>query len=110
MPKLLLIDEVGYLPFSREEASHFSRSSLNGTSAAPCSYEQSPPRAVGHNVRWRRNDDGMLDRLLHHAHVAMVTRESFRLRKRKRAVSSSRRPKPIGRWGRFKPGILCQGG
>jgi DNA replication protein DnaC len=23
MPKLLIIDEVGYLPFSREEASHF---------------------------------------------------------------------------------------
>jgi DNA replication protein DnaC len=27
----------------------------------------------------------MLDRLLHHAHVAMVTGESYRLRERKRA-------------------------
>jgi hypothetical protein len=27
----------------------------------------------------------MLDRLLHHAHVAMITGESFRLRERKRA-------------------------
>jgi len=27
----------------------------------------------------------MLDRLLHHAHVAMITGESYRLRERKRA-------------------------
>jgi DNA replication protein DnaC len=37
MPKLLIIDEVGYLPFHVRRPATFSRSSLNGTSADPCS-------------------------------------------------------------------------
>jgi DNA replication protein DnaC len=87
MPKLLIIDEVGYLPFSREEASHFfqviaqryERGSVVITSNLPL-------------AQWDTTFAGdatmtaaMLDRLLHHAHVAMITGESYRLRERKRA-------------------------
>jgi len=82
MPKLLMIDEVGYLPFSREEASHFfqviaqryERGSVVITSNLPL-------------AQWDTTFAGdatmtaaMLDRLLHHAHVAMITGESYRLR------------------------------
>lgn len=87
LPKLLIIDEVGYLPFSRDEASHFfqviaqryERGSVIITSNVPF-------------VQWDTTFAGdatmtaaMLDRLLHHAHVAMITGESYRLRERKRA-------------------------
>lgn len=87
MPKLLIIDEVGYLPFSREEASHFfqviaqryERGSVVITSNLPL-------------AQWDTTFAGdatmtaaMLDRLLHHAHVAMITGDSYRLRERKRA-------------------------
>jgi len=87
LPRLLIIDEVGYLPFSREEASHFfqviaqryERGSVIITSNVPF-------------VQWDTTFAGdatmtaaMLDRLLHHAHVAMISGESYRLRERKRA-------------------------
>lgn len=87
MPKLLIIDEVGYLPFSREEASHFfqviaqryERGSVIITSNLP--FAQWDVTFAGDATMTA----AMLDRLLHHAHVAMVTGESFRLRERKRA-------------------------
>jgi DNA replication protein DnaC len=87
MPKLLIIDEVGYLPFSREEASHFfqviaqryERGSVLITSNLP--FAQWDTTFAGDATMTA----AMLDRLLHHAHVAMVTGESYRLRERKRA-------------------------
>jgi DNA replication protein DnaC len=87
MPKLLIIDEVGYLPFSREEASHFfqviaqryERGSVVITSNLP--FAQWDVTFAGDATMTA----AMLDRLLHHAHVAMITGESYRLRERKRA-------------------------
>lgn len=87
MPKLLIIDEVGYLPFSRKEASHFfqviaqryERGSVLITSNLP--FAQWDTTFAGDATMTA----AMLDRLLHHAHVAMVSGESFRLRERKRA-------------------------
>lgn len=86
-PKLLIIDEVGYLPFSRQEASHifqvvaqrYERGSVIITSNVPF-------------AQWDTTFGGdatmtaaMLDRLLHHAHVAMLSGQSYRLRERKKA-------------------------
>lgn len=86
-PKLLIIDEIGYLPFGREEANLFfqviakryERSSVVITSNLPF-------------TQWDTAfaDDAtltaaMLDRLLHHAHVAMITGDSYRLKERRKA-------------------------
>jgi DNA replication protein DnaC len=87
MPKLLIIDELGYLPFSREEANHFfqviaqryERSSIMITSNLP--FAQWDTTFAGDATMTA----AMLDRLLHHAHVAMITGDSYRLRERKRA-------------------------
>lgn len=86
-PKLLIIDEVGYLPFSRDEASHFfqaiaqryERGSVIITSNVP--FAQWDTTFAGDATMTA----AMLDRLLHHAHVAMISGESYRLRERKRA-------------------------
>ena len=86
-PRLLIIDEVGYLPFSREEASHFfqaiaqryERGSVIITSNVP--FAQWDTTFAGDATMTA----AMLDRLLHHAHVAMISGESYRLRERKRA-------------------------
>jgi len=86
-PKLLIIDELGYLPFSREEASHFfqviaqryEHGSVVITSNLP--FAQWDTALAGDATMTA----AMLDRLLHHAHIAMITGESFRLRERKKA-------------------------
>jgi DNA replication protein DnaC len=82
-----LIDEMGYLPMSREQANLFfqviakryERGSLIVTSNLPFG-------------QWDQTfaDDAtltaaMLDRLLHHAHVVPIQGDSFRLRDKRRA-------------------------
>ena len=75
-PKLLIIDEVGYLPFSREEASHFfqaiaqryERGSIIITSNLPFAQWDTTVLATAMTA-------AMLDRLLHHAHIATVSGE-----------------------------------
>lgn len=81
-PKLLVIDEIGYLPFGREEANLFFQvitrryetGSLVVTSNLPFS-------------QWAGTfgDDAtltaaMLDRLLHHSHIVQITGQSYRLK------------------------------
>jgi DNA replication protein DnaC len=86
-PRLLIIDEVGYLPFSRDEANHFFQAiaqryehgSVIITSNLP--FAQWDTTFAGHATMTA----AMLDRLLHHAHVAMITGESYRLRDRRKA-------------------------
>lgn len=85
--RLLIIDEIGYLPMSREQANLFfqviakryERGSLIVTSNLPFG-------------KWDQTfaDDAtltaaMLDRLLHHAHVVPIQGDSFRLRDKLRA-------------------------
>jgi DNA replication protein DnaC len=87
LPRLLIIDEVGYLPFSRDEASHFfqaiaqryERGSVLITSNLP--FAQWDTTFAGDATMTA----AMLDRLLHHAHVAMISGDSFRLRERRKA-------------------------
>lgn len=85
--RLLIIDEIGYLPMSREQANLFfqviakryEKGSLILTSNLP----------FGQWDQTFANDAtltaAMLDRLLHHAHVASIQGESFRLRDKRRA-------------------------
>jgi DNA replication protein DnaC len=86
-PKLLIIDELGYLPFSRQEASHFfqviaqryEHGSVLITSNLP--FAQWDTAFAGDATMTA----AMLDRLLHHAHIATISGESYRLRERKKA-------------------------
>ena len=81
-PKLLIIDEIGYLPFGREEAclffnviaKRYERGSVIVTSNLPFS-------------QWSgafANDTtlvaALLDRLLHHSHIVQISGESYRLK------------------------------
>lgn len=86
-PKLLIIDEVGYLPFSREEASHFFQVIAHRYEHGSVIITSNLPFA-----QWDTTFAGdatmtaaMLDRLLHHAHIATISGESYRLRQRKKA-------------------------
>ena len=86
-PRLLIIDEIGYLPFGRDEANLFfnviakryENGSIILTSNLPFS-------------QWAGTfaDDAtliaaMLDRLLHHCHVIQISGESYRLKNKKKA-------------------------
>ncbi|EFN8638975.1 transposase, partial [Escherichia coli] len=55
-PRLLIIDEIGYLPFGQWEQTFAGDAAL--TSA-------------------------MLDRILHHSHVVQIKGESYRLRQKR---------------------------
>lgn len=92
-PRLLVVDEIGYLPFGREEANLFfnvvakryERGSMVLTSNLPF-------------TQWASAfaDDqtltaAMLDRLLHHAHIVQITGESYRLKDKRRAGQTPRR-------------------
>lgn len=86
-PKLLVIDEIGYLPFGHEEATLFfnviakryEQGSVIVTSNLPFS-------------QWATafaNDQALtaalLDRLLHHAHIVQISGNSYRLKGKKTA-------------------------
>jgi len=86
-PKLLVIDEIGYLPFGRAEANLFFNviakryelGSVIVTSNLPFS-------------QWATTfaDDqsltaALLDRLLHHAHIVQISGNSYRLKGKKTA-------------------------
>ena len=92
-PKLLVVDEIGYLPFGRDEANLFfnvvakryERGSMVLTSNLPF-------------AQWASTfaDDqtlvaAMLDRLLHHAHIVKITGESYRLKDKRKAGATPRR-------------------
>lgn len=86
-PSLLIIDEVGYLPMSREQANLFfqvvakryERGSIILTSNL--SFGQWDETFAANTALTA----AMLDRLLHHAHVIQIKGESFRLREKKKA-------------------------
>lgn len=92
-PKLLVIDEIGYLPFGREEANLFfnviakryEHGSMVLTSNLPF-------------TQWATAfaDDqtltaAMLDRLLHHAHIVQISGESYRLKDKRKAGQTARK-------------------
>jgi DNA replication protein DnaC len=86
-PKLLVVDEIGFLPFGREEANLFfnvvakryEHGSMILTSNLP--FTQWPSAFADDQVLVA----AMLDRLLHHAHIVQITGESWRLKEKRRA-------------------------
>ena len=86
-PRLLIIDEIGYLPFGRDEANLFfnviakryENGSIILTSNLPFS------QWAGAFADDATLTAAMLDRLLHHCHVIQISSESYRLRNKKKA-------------------------
>lgn len=85
-PKLLVIDELGYLPFERRSANLFFQ--LVARRYERASTLITTNQTVG---QWGTvfGDDvlaaAILDRLLHHSHTMMITGDSYRLRQKKRS-------------------------
>ncbi len=86
-PRLLIIDEIGYLPFGREEANLFfnviakryETGSIIVTSNLPFSQWAS---AFADDATLTA---ALLDRLLHHCHIVQINGESYRLKGKKMA-------------------------
>jgi DNA replication protein DnaC len=86
-PRLLVIDELGYLPFGREEANLFFH-------VIAKRYERGSTIVTSNLAftQWATTlaDDAtltaaLLDRLLHHAHIVQINGQSYRLKDRKKA-------------------------
>lgn len=87
MPKLLIIDEIGYLPFGREQANLFFQ-------VVAKRYEKGS-MILTSNLAFTSWDDAfagdavltaaMLDRVLHHAAIVQISGESYRLKDKRRA-------------------------
>ena len=92
-PRLLVLDELGYLPLTREEASLFFRLLVRR-------YERGSLIVTSNKsfADWGEvfNDHvlatAILDRLLHHATALNIKGESYRLREKKKAGLFGRRP------------------
>lgn len=86
-PRLLIIDEIGYLPFGREEATLFfnviakryEQGSVIVTSNLP--FSQWATAFAGDQTLTA----ALLDRLLHHAHIVQIAGNSYRLKDKKTA-------------------------
>ncbi|HFP3770123.1 TPA: IS21-like element helper ATPase IstB [Escherichia coli] len=86
-PRLLIIDEIGYLPFRQEEAKLFFQ-------AIAKRYEKSAMILTSNLPfgQWDQTFAGdaaltsaMLDCILHHSHVVQIKGESYRLRQKRKA-------------------------
>lgn len=86
-PSLLVIDEIGYFPMSKEEAHHFFQ-------VISKRYEQGSVIVTSNLVfsQWAgvfANDKvvttAILDRLLHHSHIINIQGDSYRLKEKKEA-------------------------
>ena len=85
-PKLLIIDEIGYLPLNRQEASLFFR-------LVARRYEKASMVLTSNKGFVDRGEvfsdpviaTAILDRLLHHATTLNIKGESFRLKERRKA-------------------------
>ena len=92
-PKLLIIDELGYLPFERRSAHLFFQ-------LVARRYERGSLLITTNQVvtQWGSvfGDEvlaaAILDRLLHHSHTLMIQGESFRLKQKKKAGVLARTP------------------
>jgi DNA replication protein DnaC len=96
-PKLLIIDELGYLPLTRFEASLFFRLIVRR-------YERASLIITSNKsfLDWGEifNDHvlatAILDRLLHHSTTLNIKGESFRLKEKRRAgLLGQPKPKPV---------------
>jgi DNA replication protein DnaC len=93
-PRLLIIDEIGYLPFGREEdllfnvvAKRYERGSIIVTSNLAFA-QWSSAFADDETLT-----AALLDRLLHHAHIVQIGGESYRLKDKRKAGQGQKRTK-----------------
>ncbi len=92
-PRLLVIDEIGYLPLGRDEANLFfnvvarryERGSMILTSNLPFT------QWAGTFADDQTLTAAMLDRLLHHAHIVQISGDSYRLKDKPKAGTSPTR-------------------
>ena len=92
-PKLLIIDELGYLPFERRSAHLFFQ-------LVARRYERASLLITTNQIvtQWGSvsGDEvlaaAILDRLLHHSHTLMIQGESYRLKQKKKAGLLERTP------------------
>src|SRR5690242_9603997 len=92
-PRLLIIDEIGYLPFGREEANllfnvvakRYERGSIILTSNLAFAQWSS---AFADD---KTLTAALLDRLLHHAHIVQIGGESYRLKDKRKAGQAHKR-------------------
>ncbi len=112
-PRLLVIDEIGYLLFGCEEANllfnviakRYEKGSLILTSNLPFS-------------QWASTfaDDqtltaAMLDRLLHHVHIVQISGESYRLKEKRKEPPPKKKPSnPVSGWFTFQSAKLARVG
>lgn len=86
-PRLFIVDEIGYLPLSGDQASHFfqivakryERGSMILTSNLPFTQWD---QTFGGNTTLTA---AMLDRILHHAHIVQIKGDSYRLKQQRKA-------------------------
>lgn len=93
-----MVDEIGYLPFGRDEANLFFNvvakrygARLDGvdlTSNLPST------QWAGTFADDQTLTGAMLDRPLHHAHIVQIGGESYRLNDKRRAGRAARRAQP----------------
>ena len=96
-PKLLIIDELGYLPFERRSAHLFFQ-------LVARRYERGSLLITTNQVvtQWGTvfGDEvlaaAILDRLLHHSHTLMIQGESYRLQQKRKAGLLGRAPRNDG--------------
>ena len=85
-PKLLVVDELGYLPLEKQTAHLFfqlvSRRYERGSLLLTTNQTITQ---WGHVFGDEMIASAVLDRVLHHSHVLMIQGDSFRLRQKKRA-------------------------
>jgi len=86
-PKLLIIDEIGYLPFGREEANHFFQVVAKRYERGSIIVTSNLSFSQWHNAfaQDATLTAAMLDRLLHHSHLVQIQGESYRLKEKRKA-------------------------
>jgi DNA replication protein DnaC len=86
-PRLLIIDEIGYLPFSAQEAKLLFEVIAKRYEKGPVILTSNLP--FGQWGQIFANDtaltSAMLDRVLHHSHIVQIKGESYRIKEKKQA-------------------------
>lgn len=86
-PRLLIIDEIGYLPFGREEANHFFQVIAKRYEKGSIIVTSNLAFSQWHNAfaQDATLTAAMLDRLLHHSHLVHIQGDSYRLKEKRKA-------------------------
>lgn len=95
-PRLLVVDEIGYLPFGRDEANLFFQVVARRYESGSLLLTSNLPF-----TQWSGTfgDDetltaAMLDRLLHHSHIVQISGQSYRLKDKLKSGHLKKRAEP----------------